>query len=363
MIDLAQHIEKLLTENECVIIPHFGGFITYYAPAQWEEESNMFLPPARMIRFNPRLTINDGLLIQSYMETEGISFAEASRQMQADIRQWVSCLHQDGFIELPHIGKLRLSLHNTFEFIPEAQQMPSAEWYGLSGFKIPKLKPHYSAPNLAVPRQTGKMPRNFKVRFNAPLWSNIAAVAAIIILFFAISIPVKNTEIINGNYAQLLPTEVFNQLDKQSLAFTPLVSSHPQPKSEKKSKETVSVTYPAKPSISSTTHTAIEKTTPPRNVEKATIPISISKDVAHASSVSEKKIYHIIVASVSTQADAEKMASTLIQAGHEDAKAIIGDGKMRVSIHSYASEAEAYQAVKQLRKEKAYQNAWVLKKR
>ena len=36
MIELAQHIEVLLLENDCVIVPGFGGFIAHYAPAMRE---------------------------------------------------------------------------------------------------------------------------------------------------------------------------------------------------------------------------------------------------------------------------------------------------------------------------------------
>ena len=35
MIELAQHIEALLLENDCVIVPNFGGFVAHYAPATW----------------------------------------------------------------------------------------------------------------------------------------------------------------------------------------------------------------------------------------------------------------------------------------------------------------------------------------
>ena len=377
MIDLAQHIEKLLAENECVIIPHFGGFITYYAPARWEEESGLFLPPARMIRFNPRLTLNDGLLIQSYMKTYGMSYAEASRRVQAEVRQWISRLHEEGTIELPRIGQLSLTLRQTFDFAPCAQQAPSSEWYGLSGFKMPKLatpRPQL-APRHVAPRSVEKAPRRFRIRFNAPLWSNIAAVAAIIILFFAISIPVKNTEIIHGNYAQLMPTEVFRQLDKQSLAIIPLAaSSLPKEKSAGKvKKEAPPKAVPATDTVRTATPAPQrpQTTSTPRAIETATVTPKPAKAAtpapkpqSHASASADKaKIYHIIVASVGTQADAEKMASELVRAGYKEAKAIIGSGKMRVSIQSYASQAEAYQAVNQLRKEKAYQNAWVLKKK
>lgn len=44
MIELAQHIEALLLENDCVIVPGLGGFVAHYAPATRVEEENIFLP-------------------------------------------------------------------------------------------------------------------------------------------------------------------------------------------------------------------------------------------------------------------------------------------------------------------------------
>ena len=67
MIELAQHIEALLLENDCVIVPNFGGFVAHYAPATYVKEENLFLPPTRTIGFNPQLKLNDGVLVQSYM--------------------------------------------------------------------------------------------------------------------------------------------------------------------------------------------------------------------------------------------------------------------------------------------------------
>ena len=62
MIELAQHIETLLLENDCVIVPGFGGFVAHYSPATRVKEENIFLPPTRIIGFNPQLKLNDGVL-------------------------------------------------------------------------------------------------------------------------------------------------------------------------------------------------------------------------------------------------------------------------------------------------------------
>ena len=59
MIELAQHIETLLLENDCVIVPNFVGFVAHYAHATYVNEENLFLPPTRIIGFNSQLKLND----------------------------------------------------------------------------------------------------------------------------------------------------------------------------------------------------------------------------------------------------------------------------------------------------------------
>lgn len=89
MIELAQHIEVLLLENDCVIIPGFGGFIAHYAPAMRVAEENIFLPPTRVIGFNPQLRLNDGVLVQSYMAVYDTNFSDATKWWK---EKWQSLL-------------------------------------------------------------------------------------------------------------------------------------------------------------------------------------------------------------------------------------------------------------------------------
>ena len=65
VIEIDKHIEILLLDNECVIIPGFGGFTSHYVSARYDDRDNMFLPPIRIVGFNPQLRINDSLLVQS----------------------------------------------------------------------------------------------------------------------------------------------------------------------------------------------------------------------------------------------------------------------------------------------------------
>ena len=54
MIELARHIEILLLENDCVIVPELGGFIAHYQPAYYAESDNIYFPPMRTIGFTPQ---------------------------------------------------------------------------------------------------------------------------------------------------------------------------------------------------------------------------------------------------------------------------------------------------------------------
>ena len=96
MIELAQHIEALLLENDCVIVPGFGGFVAHYAPATHVKEENLFLPPTRTIGFNPQLKLNDGVLVQSYMSAYDTSFADATRIVEKEVSAFIEILHEEG---------------------------------------------------------------------------------------------------------------------------------------------------------------------------------------------------------------------------------------------------------------------------
>ena len=74
MIELSKHIEVLLLENDCVIVPGLGGFIAHKRQAAYSIQKGEFMPPLRTIGFNPQLIMNDGLLVQSYMQAFNTDF-------------------------------------------------------------------------------------------------------------------------------------------------------------------------------------------------------------------------------------------------------------------------------------------------
>lgn len=362
MIELARHIEWLLGEHDCVIVPELGGFITHYVPSRWIEAEHLFLPPTRMVAFNPHLRMNDGLLVQSYMEVHHAGFAEASKMVERDVRHFMEALHENGKACLENIGELCVSMDGAYRFSPFDNKLSTSFLYGLGSFEMSELKalrPKPVSRRLPVSKRLYTLGRYHLRQLRAAHVLNILAVVFIVGLFFFAPTPIENTEVVKGNYARLLPENLFENFEKQSLAMTPIAVRETMPAAEdfsdiQKKREPIRPVRVAEVKVKET--------------EKQTV--SVAQGVATTqdeSSTTEavntviEKRYHVIVASMGTEKDAHDMVKQLIEKGYTDAEAIIGNGKRRVCIHSCKTESEAYRYIAALREEGIFKDAWVLK--
>lgn len=381
MNEIANHIRHLLQENDCVIIPNFGGFITHYDSARQIEEEHLFLPPSRAIAFNPLLKINDGLLAQSYMTTYHTSFQDANRRIQRAVKQLSRRLCEDGRVFLPEIGELRFNVRQTYEFFPQNDKIVTPSFYGLESFEMPTID-EIKARKLelqqlqarqreeeerrlrdeqraAEQRQAEEMLREQKAGRKADNRTAAAAklphrpqrlrktlgyagaLLCLLVLFFSIftlsspmdKLPVANPVNVEDR-AQVGSPELLNELANKSVVAKIIHES---------SSLVTDVPATTDPAATHTTESASEM-----------LPAA---EVAPAN-----KIYHVIVASVGTERDAEAMAQRLQTEGYAGAKTIIGQGYNRISIGSFETEADAYQMVNQL-KTTPYAQAWVLRRK
>lgn len=167
------------------------------------------------------------------------------------------------------------------------------------------------------------------------------------------STPVQNTYVEKGNYARLLPTDLFEKIEKQSVAMTPVMlkanvaTPQAKPVTTKKKTKTVykaSVTKPVAVKEVKVAHPEKPMKTADAKVTEASFP------------------YHIIIASVANTKDAELMAAELKTKGYAGASVLTGDSKIRVSIMSCANREDANRQLLKLRENEAYKNAWMLAK-
>ncbi|WP_455665649.1 HU domain-containing protein [Phocaeicola sp.] len=387
MIELARHIEILLLENDCVIIPDFGGFIAHYQPARYIKEENLYLPPVRTIGFNPQLTINDGLLVQSYMQAYHTDFPDATRMIEKEVAELKENLYKNGYTEMHGIGMLHYNIRNTYEFHPNEDGALSPNLYGLSSFSINRLE-QIDSTGAAIAKELLPKPvrRKRTLRFNRQWIGNAVAVAAAVILFFFLSVPVENTYVDKGNYASLGTDGLFEAIRSQSLATTLVtVPAKPQQPQKKNGEKTAvrNNQNTLKPVAVKVEKVAKAEETAPKNAVVASLPAEqpatmVAKPVAEvkpapakkeavtattpANQVSNNKkgSYCIIVSSLATASDAQQVLNDYKQKGYNEATVIEGNGRYRLSICRFADKAAAYKKLNELKQNEAFKNAWVL---
>ena len=96
-MNLEHYISQLLYRYQCVTIPGFGAFLTDIQSAQWNEVSNGFYPPKKLISFNAYLKNNDGLLANHIAQTEKTSYEYAVSAIQYEVFNWKKHCRKLGF--------------------------------------------------------------------------------------------------------------------------------------------------------------------------------------------------------------------------------------------------------------------------
>ena len=372
MIELAKHIEVLLLENDCVIVPGLGGFIAHYRSCVYNEDTGEFCPPARTIGFNPQLVMNDGLLVQSYMQAYNTDFPDATRKIEKLVQKQKEDIYRYGHIYLNNVGTLYYNMNGVYEFEPEANGFFTPSLYGLQGFTFPKLSPE-NVPQ-EKPLVKYAMPRTVKTStrrssFHYRRWSkNIVAIAAAILLFFLFSIPVENTYLDDAEYASLGSTGLFDAIKNHSMASS-IITVSPSVQQQEKKQKTVK-----KQSVKNNINTLkpvavkIEKVAAPSAKPAAHVVKDVKQPVEKktpaANKVPQKATTkadsYIIVASLATNSDAMQVVKQMQQKGYKEAQILESDGRFRVAINRYTNQTDAYKQIKELKKNADFASAWVL---
>lgn len=395
MIELAKHIEILLLDNDCVIVPELGGFITHYQPARYEENEGLFLPPLRTVGFNSQLTMNDGLLVQSYMQAYHTDFSDAVRIISEKVESLKETLHKEGIVEMQGIGVLHYTIYDTYEFLPNENGVLSPALYALDAFAMSPLAMAevVEEKTFADEQPVVTMKPKKEFRLNPEWLGNAVAVAVAAILFFVLSVPVENTYVERGVYASLgtdclfdairtqsmatnLSAEVAEPQKKKTATIVPVAvkvekvapASEPKEKTEEvkvakevAKKEVVKKETPVLAAAKKENHVKPEA----KNIAKPEVKKTAEPEVKKAAPAPKKpakpsKKYHIIVASLTTAQDAKRMLQEYKQQGYNDATVIESNGRFRISLCNQADKAAAYNKLNDLKKNEAFKQAWML---
>ena len=383
MKELSRHIEVLLLENDCVIVPGLGGFIAHNKAAEFKDSANIFCPPLRTIGFNPQLTINDGLLAQSYMQSYDTDFPDASRKIESVVSQIKDSLYKNGQAELDNIGTLYYTMAGTYGFEPYGNAFFSPSLYGLGSFSISPLSELASVKESAAEQRIvietvpssveSPKEKNKQQHIIKRMAEHAIGIAAAIILFFVLSVPVENTYLDNSSYASLGAETMLDAIRSKSLATSsPDNAEDMQQTATAGRRNNVNTLRPvavktvkvekavkAEPAVVKKEMTAeAVKEQPKATVKKEA---KAAKEVQKSNTAGDKGLF-VIVASLQTMQDAEKELAKFKKQGYNDAKILTSDNRFRIALYSYTDKSQAYNKINELRKEEQFKTAWLLNK-
>ena len=305
---LSKYISDLLYRYDCVIVPHFGGFISNEISASVNHFTHTFYPPSKALTFNSQLKKNDGLLANYVAVAENISYSKALEKIDAQVQSWQENLRHEE-LELADIGSIHLNKEGKPVFEPSHSVNYLIASFGLSSYVSPAVK------RLTYKEKAEKLqpviPLNTSAqRRKTPALLKYAAAA---ILIFAAG--------------------TFGWKEYQNIEYGKLVAQAAQQQEH------------------------VEK-----SIQEATFVISNPLPAITLNVAKKTSNFHIIAGAFREPANAEKKLQQLLDQGYKSR--ILGLNKWNLTQVAYESQDTRALALERLKhiKETASQDAWLLVK-
>lgn len=315
MIELSTHIEYLLLHRDEVSVPLLGTFIVKEMSSKRVDEEGIFLPPYRTLSFVWNKEEEGEDFIASLSKMHNLSRQETRMMCIEYLDELQQTLEEDGSVSFGSMGYLHRNAETgELRFIPQQSGIASPSFYGLDAVPFSKLS--HEVRQQRAKKQAAKKVKltsiqtdqdTITIRINRRAFNYATAVAASIVLFFAIVSP----------FGKSITNTVSQQAE---FFFAPKIVANQE------AKEVV-----AQP------------------VEKAEPKVVAPKD------------YVIVLASAISEKRAASFAATLQEQGYNAQACTIGK-MVRVVIPGFETEEEAYKKILECRVDcKDFAKAWPYK--
>jgi nucleoid DNA-binding protein len=225
MIHFEDALVELLLQNNCVIVPGFGGFVAKTSSAKLNMETGTIQPPGKSILFNKQLTTNDGLLVNYICQQTKISFNESSDFVNAQVQHWNTQMTNGERVELDKIGFLFLDSENNIRFEQDRYTNLLLNSYGLEAIHFigeqelniiqnkkqntlsePTFKKSeiaFNPSDIVIEKVEGNNKDSIQIKQEStirrmPAWKYVAAAALLPFAFYSYWIPMKTTVLESG---------------------------------------------------------------------------------------------------------------------------------------------------------------------
>ena len=385
MKNLARHIELLLRDNDCVILPDLGGFIACDTPAYYVSEEGTYYPPSRSVSFNAAIKMNDGLLAQSYMKSYQVDYARASYMIEVATEELLDTLDEEGMVTLSGIGTLRQDVYQTLHFTPEESGIDAPVHFGLGSLLIRTIDQlTHPTEEIRKPKVRAKRAkRAIHLRIEKETLRHMVSTAAVFLLLLMMAIPTgthQTTDIASLRLTDMIVSPLTSNTETTNVSPEVMTTEAIEPEETIASEESENiattdedtptcetseageniqnevVTTQSQESMNakeSADNEAIETehTTPTTENTPAPVPATIA---------ASNKTYHIIVASLPSHRGADETLEQFAAKGYTNVTIVERDDRVRISLAQFADKDEANEYLKELRQQEDFQNAWLL---
>lgn len=133
-VKLAKYLHELLLENEAVIYPGFGAFISNYKPAEIRDDE--IIPPSKVISFTQQFRNNDGMLVTFIARKAKISQMYAQKRIDRERENILYLLDKGEKVTIENIGVLFTGEKNEIQFTPFQDENSFLNSFGFESVKI-----------------------------------------------------------------------------------------------------------------------------------------------------------------------------------------------------------------------------------
>ena len=336
MFNVGPIITKLLLENDCVVVPGFGGFVAQYSPAKLDESTGFFSPPSKQVLFNKNLINNDGLLVNEIGQFKKLNYKQANDLVKQKVKLLNLELKEKKQVNIKELGLIYLK-NDIINFKQNSENILS-DSYGLTALNIREFQQEEIFNSSKI------IPIQPIQSTNAGKWWVAAAIVPII--FYSAWLPLK-TNLFTKN-------ETFHYSDLNPFTFKKEKESFPQNLFDIKSLGQIN---------KEDFHLSQKNISPSKqlnnleNTNKA-VNTAVEKSVVLTKATQR---FHLIVGCFSSKKNANNLIKKLKKSGENALELDIHKNLHRVSIASFSSKKEAIKYKKKLKKNHSI-SSWILKK-
>ncbi len=352
MVEVDKYIRKLLYEQDCVIIPDFGGLLTHYTPAGYEEVSQKYVPSSRNVAFNEVLKMDDGLLAQYISLNEGISREQAQQCIHDFVVTALSLIRKNKVITLIGVGNFHLNEEGRLVFEPELTRNFHTEFYGLNALKAVatgNTRKSYRAAEPLEEEQLLVQPLT-KTSGGWLNWASAAVIAGLVVYVSAV---------LSQKPGTIDTTSSMNPFTAVISLFQPADEEREQTLEVVDKSRTYAAANAVQPEVPASPEAVVENLEVENTLPEATLPEPSEHPAA-------SNRFYIITSVYESESLLEKygneVENALKQHGFNDISTLQVKGRYLLSAAGYPSWSEASKDLPKLKKHVA-KGAWIYKVR